>query len=334
MITIRDVAKKSGVSIATVSRVINKKGKYREETERKVYRAIKELGYTVNITAKNLKTGSTGTIGIVTKEFRIIHNPELINTSVKVLTLHGFSVEIKLNKSLNDCLTLLNEGRFDGLLITDIDKDEIALKSLIDSGRKFVLLGGDIEREDANIVEIDYFQGGYIATKKLIKMGHTEILFIEDNRELFFTQEIKRGYLFALDENGIQYKETLIKQGEINSSYSREFFGYSITKRSIKDENFSAVLATDDKIAYGSLKAITETGIRVPENRSIIGFGDLSSSKYLSPPLTTVRLPVSQMGELGSEILVNNIKREDSIIKSVKLKVQLVERGTISKRLT
>lgn len=370
MATIKDVAEKACVSIATVSRILNKKGKYSEETESRVHKAAEELGYTPNLTAKSLKTGLTGTIGIAIKEYFLLHYPVLLHKAIKVLTQQNYSVEIILNAKMKDCVNLLNRGQFDGLLIACIDNDEHALRSLIKSRRNFVFLGGSIEREDVNMIEIDYFQGGYIATQHLINLGHDNILFIEDNENLFFTQEIKRGYLFALDESGIQYKENLIVYGDHTYSEPGEFTGYNSVRRLIskrqpakqvaftkpfrsledkanrnnhqqsgwlrngREADFSAVLTTDDKIAYGALKALKDGGLRVPADKSIIGFGNLSSSEYLSPPLTTVEIPLSQMGELGAEILVNNIKRRDSIIKRVKLKIRLAQRETLSKRLT
>ena len=154
MTTIKDVAKQADVSIATVSRIINKKGKYSKETEQKVKKAIDKLGYTPNVIAKKLKTGTTGTIGLITCESRLLQSSPLISSSIKTLISHGFSVEIVLDRTLRDCALLFNEGRYDGLLIIDGHRDEYALKLLIESDRRFVLLGGDIEREDVNLMPL------------------------------------------------------------------------------------------------------------------------------------------------------------------------------------
>jgi DNA-binding LacI/PurR family transcriptional regulator len=331
MATIKDVAARASVSIATVSRIINQKGKYTKETETLVLKAAEELGYIPNLTAKSLKTGLTGTIAIVIHEFFLINYPVLLATAIAVLQREDYNAQIIANADLGDCIRLLHTGKFDGLLIVGIKNEEHALRNLIGSGSNFVVLGEGIEREDVNVVEIDYFQGGYVATQHLINFGHENILFIEDNEDLSFTQEIKRGYLFALDENGIQYKEQLLVRcggmtGELN--------GYSTIKDVVRETDFSAVLTTDDRIAYGSLKALKEEGYTVPKDRSIIGFGDLSCSAYIDPPITSVEIPFSQTGELGAEILVNNIKRKDSIVKRVKLQVRLVPRKTHSKKLT
>jgi len=330
MATIKDIARYSGLSIASVSRILNKKGNYSKETEKEVLRIAKELGYIANLTARSLKTGLTRTIGIVLNEFYLQQYPSLVSSAFNVLRSHNFSLEIILDSNLSDCSRLLSEGKLDGLLITDVNVEPGGLRELIERAGDLVFLGGDIEREDVNLVEIDYFQGGYLATNQLISLGHTDILFIEDDTSLFFTQEIKRGYLFSLDENGIQYKEPLIVRGDSTNTAVREMIGFNAVKQNFREINFSAVLTTDDKIAYGALKAIREEGLKVPENLSVIGFGNMSPSEYIVPRLSTIEIPISQMGELGSEILLNNITRKDRIIKRVKLKIQMIDRKSLS----
>jgi LacI family transcriptional regulator len=332
MATIKDIARYSGLSIATVSRILNKKGNYSKETEKKVLQIAKDLGYIANLTARSLKTGLTRTIGVVLNEFYLQQYPSLVSSVFDVLRTHNFSLEIILDSNLNECSRLLSEGKLDGLLITDINVEPGGLRELIERAGDLVFLGGDIEREDVNLVEIDYFQGGYLATNQLISLGHTDILFIEDDTTLFFTQEIKRGYLFSLDENGIQYKEPLIVRGDSSSTAEREMIGFNAVKQNFGEISFSAVLATDDKIAYGALKAIREDGLKVPENLSVIGFGNMSPSDYIVPRLSTIEIPISQMGELGTEILLNNITRKDRIIKRVKLKIQMIERKSLSNK--
>jgi LacI family transcriptional regulator len=334
MATIREVAREAGCSIATVSRVINKQGKYSSETEERVKAVVEQLGYRTNITAKRLKRGTTMTVGLVTSEYRLLNHPALTSTSVKLLQASEFNVEIVFGKPLNQCIALLDEGRFDGLIIIDSARDERALKQLTDSKYRFVLLGVDTDREDVNRVEIDYFTGGYKATEYLIRNGHSEILLLEDNQPVSVSEEIRRGYLFALDENGISYRGSLICTKNVGEYTGQEQFGYAALKESLREERFSAVFATDDRIACGAVRALSESKLCVPDQCSVIGFGNLYLSEYMLPPLTTVAVPLSEMAELGTEILLNSITRHDSAVKSVTLKPQLVVRKTVSKRLT
>ncbi len=334
MATIKDVAQRASVSIATVSRVLNGKGAYTKQTEEIVRKTALELGYTPNLTAKGLKTGLTGTIAVVMHGYMLLSFPHLLHSIISVVKAQKYGVEVIAAETFEDCAELARSGKYDGLLISGVAGTSGAIGALVRTGRDFVILGENIEREDVNLVEIDYFQGGYVATRHLIHSGHTKILFIQHTTMPFSPREILRGYLFAHDENGIQYSEDLIyRKGEACSEIEEDL-GFNAVKTTLHHTSYSAVLTTDDRIAFGAIKALKDEGLEVPRDRSVLGFGNHSSSAYMSPPLTTVELPIRQMGELGAEILINNIKRKDFIVKRVKLKVQLIKRDSLAKRLT
>jgi LacI family transcriptional regulator len=327
MATIRDVAKRAGVSIATVSRVLNGTGRCTPDTAYRVMRAVEDLGYTVNVTAKSLKMGRTNTIGIVLEEYSLLDTPEIVDAVLKVVRRQGFSVELILGTDMRQPASILGEGRYDGLLLIDTPRNEVLLKELLRSNQNFVLLDGDSDREDINLVEIDHFGGGYTATSELIGLGHRKILFLEDNASQLYTQELKRGYLFALDENGIAYSEELLIRNR-GMGGDREEFGYS-TLLSVSDRlEFTAVLATHDRIAHGITAAAAKLVREIPGALSVVGYGCRPHSAYNPTPLTTVKVPYVQLGELGAEILVNNIRRMDSIVKRVKLQTQLIRRSS------
>lgn len=333
-VTIKNVAKKARVSIATVSRVLNAKGKYSRETGARVLNAAKELGYSANLLARGLKTGHSRTVGVALGSYHLMNHPSLLLSAAEVLKRQGLDIQVFLNLGLKDCAHLLAEGKVDGLLLTEAKNDDLALKALIDTGKQFVCLGGDVEREDVNLVEIDYFQGGYIATQHLLSLGHREILIAAADDSLPFTQEIVRGYLVALDERGVQYREELIiRTGERGTLFG-ERAGYEAIGTAGRELRFSAVVATDDRIACGAIKAMLDGGRRVPGDLSVVGFGNFSASGFFPVPLTTIEVPVSQMGELGAEILANGIQRMDTVVKRIKLKVNLVHRATTAKKLT
>jgi LacI family transcriptional regulator len=344
MATIKDVAARAGVSIATVSRVLNRTGTITAQTREKVLQAVEELGYRINLTAKSLKTGKTAIIGIVISGAQFLETPSVVHSALMELQANHFAVEVILDASLQSCVALMKEGRLEGLLLVDMQRDDSTLKKLIQMEIPFVLLGGDTVREDVNLVAIDFFGGGYGATKYLISQGHRDILFAEDSPHLPYTQEIKRGYLFALDENGIPYSEDFLR-GESGYRPYKEHIGYD-SLNSLNDVTAvssplasgslaharvpSAMLATHDRIAHGALSAAGERGIEVPTELSVIGFGNHPYSSFLQPQLSTVKVPYTQQGELGAEILVNNIRRHDSIVKRVTLQTQLIRRQTVA----
>jgi len=332
MITIKDVALEAGVSIATVSRILNRKGIFKKETAEKVYRAIEKLGYEVNPAAKSLKTGLTGTVGIALNSFYFLNFTLMIRNAIKILYNFGFFSEIILDPDFDRTASLLHSGKYDGLILVDAGEDR-SLKKLLETGKEFVILGGDVERDDINLIEIDYFQGGYSATKELTSLGHTNILFISDDPSLTFVREIKRGFLLALDEQGIQFKEELIVESSKNFEETRENIGYEAVEKALEGTDFSAIITTGDEIAYGAIRCLAHKDISVPLHKSVVGIGDYNQSKYYKPPLTSVMVPLTQMAELGAEILAHNIKRKDSVVTRVKLQTQLIKRGTTARPL-
>jgi DNA-binding LacI/PurR family transcriptional regulator len=340
MATIRDVAARAGVSIATVSRVLNGRGTSTPETERRVRRAARELIYTANRTARSLKTGKTATVALLLSDYRLLENPEIVATLCRVVQAQGCMVELLLDGDLEAAVVISGGGRHDGLLLLDVPRNEAALGALVKRGQRFVLLGGESDREDINLVEIDHFGAAYTVTSELIARGHREILFVEDNADLHYTQELKRGYLFALDEQGIAYRDDLLIHNS-DSTVEKEVLGRdALLARACnalassalgREPGCTAVLTTHDRIAFGALSAARELDLEIPEDLSVIGYGNTALSAYGSPALTTVTVPFRQLAELGAEILMNSISREDSIVKRVTLQAQLVHRDTLGK---
>jgi DNA-binding LacI/PurR family transcriptional regulator len=330
MATIRDVAARAGVSIATVSRVLNGRGTCTPETKLKVQRAARELTYTVNRTARSLKTGRTATVALLLHDNRLLENPEIVATLCRVVQAQGCMVELLLDGDLEAAVVLSGGGRHDGLLLLDVPRNEAALGTLVKTGQRFVLLDGESDREDVNLVEIDHFGAAYAVTSELIARGHRDILFVEDNTDLHYTQELKRGYLFALDEQGIAYRDELLIHNS-DSTIEKEVLGHEALHVLGRESGYTAVLSTHDRIAFGVLSMARELDLGIPGDLSVIGYGNTALSAHGNPALTTVTVPFRQLAELGAEILMNSISREDSIVKRVTLQAQLVHRDTLGK---
>jgi LacI family transcriptional regulator len=330
MPTIRDVARLAGVSTATVSRILNGRGKYTVETERKVRKAVDALGFSINRRARGLKTGASGAIGFLIGEGTLLAYPEVLNGALKQVQSAGYDMEILLDRSFHDCLRMMSEGRHDGMLFAESLRDNRMLSEFLGTGRPFVLLGGDTERDDVNLVEIDFFQGGYTATLELIGMGHTRILFLSDGG--FGVDEILRGYLFALDENGIQYREDLLLTGPLDEPGGYVECGQRRVLPFLREGSCTAVLATDDRLAAGGLRAARAAGLGVPGGFSLIGFGDRECARACDPPLTSVSVPAGELGEIGAEFLLSDLNRKDSSIKRMKLNTRMVRRGSVDSR--
>ncbi|MFW6181421.1 MAG: LacI family DNA-binding transcriptional regulator [Spirochaetota bacterium] len=327
MVTIKEVAARAGVSTATVSRVLNRRGRYTPDTEQRVLAAVKELGYAVNPTARSLKTGTSATMGILLPPAVLLDHPDILHTALGYLFGRGYAVHILPDGEMEEGITGLGSGRFDGLLCMMTPVSQQALGGLLETGKGFVLMGVETERQDVNLVDIDYFQAGYTATAELIGLGHRDILFVSGLGDRYRGRELLRGYLLALDENGIRYREELLVNREVPAATGGAALGHEAVRQRW-EAGLSAVFAADDRIAAGALRWAADNGLRVPGELSVVGVGDLPLSAYLHIPLTTVKLPFVQFGELGAEILVNAVQRSDGLVTRVKLNSRLVPRTT------
>ncbi len=326
MITIRDVAKEAGVSIATVSRILNGKGNHNSEVVKRVMEAAEKLNYAININAKRLKTGIKNTIGVFMPEYFLKIYPDMLKTFITEISSKNFYPEVNLNLSLEQCHYLLKSGRYDGIIIVEPIIDNKVLSKLIKEDFHIVFFGGDIEREDINLVNIDYFQAGYQATKLLIKARHNNIIFAYSNDELNITREIKRGYLFAHDEYGIQYREENIidKYDLLNNKIE-------ITE---SFNNATSALCMDHEIAQITAKILYGMKKEIPADFSLVMCGDSQTPVYIYPDLTTVVIPITQAVSIAAEILIDEIKNRDRVVKQIKLMVDIKEGKSILKRLT
>ncbi|RKY00450.1 MAG: hypothetical protein DRP54_05455 [Spirochaetes bacterium] len=330
MPTIKDVAKRAGVSIATVSRVLNNKGNPTEKVKKRVLEAAKAVGYTTNIMARSLKSGSTSTICIFTPSYYLVNMPELIQSTCKMAQRSNYYTELILDADPNSITSLLKMGKYDGAIIVD-PKNTSFLREIAKININFVIIGNDIDREDINTVDIDYFQGGYISTEKLISLGHKNILLLLDHPHNTITKEFRRGYLLSLDENGIQYSEDLIITPADKDLLNLEEFGYESIMNTIKTLSFTAVLSSSKRIAVGALNALNKIGLKIPNDVSFISLGNSNMLRCTFPEVSIIVAPFEQMGELGTEVLLNNITRQDSIIKKIKLQVQFIDRGSTAR---
>lgn len=326
MVTIRDVAREAGVSIATVSRILNNKGSHSDAVVKKVLNAAEKLNYAINVNGKRLKTGIKNTIGIILPEYFLYTYPNMLATLINEIYARSFYPELNLNLDLDQCFHLLRSGRYDGVIVVEPENQERIIHNIIKEEYHTVFLGGDISREDINFVEIDYFQAGYLAAKRLIKANHSNIMFLTDNRPLNIFAEIKRGYLFAHDEYGIQYYEEFIidrSQLEESSEDLKE-----------KIDRTTAIFSIDHKLSQLLIKILLKLNKKIPEDLSFITCGDDFNTETIFPELTTVIIPVEQAVSLAAEILTREILTGDRIIKRVKLMAQIKEKGSVLKRLT
>jgi LacI family transcriptional regulator len=322
--TIKDVAKKANVSIATVSRVLNDQGGYSEATKKKVLHAIEELGYQPNALARGLINKKTETIGILFPEVSNMFASKILRGVDHVVHELGSSV-IVCNTASNGektmkYLQLLSEKRIDGIIFVSETMKEEYYNMITAMDIPAVLVATESYRYPLPYVKVNDRHAAYTATEYLIKNGHTKIGMISGNENdpIAGLPRIE-GYKEALLDNGIPVKEERIIRSK-GFSFRDGFPG--LAKLLHQAPDITAVFAASDEMAVGALSAAYKLGVKVPEDLSIIGYDNLPISEMSIPPLTTVGQPLEEMGKMAANMLFSMMetgKKEESRIMEHKI---------------
>jgi DNA-binding LacI/PurR family transcriptional regulator len=322
MPTLKDVAKKSGVSLGTTSAVINNNSWVRESTRQRVLKAIEELNYKPNQSARNLRLRKTHTIGLIVPDITNPFFPQIIRSIDTSIRKHGYlAILCDSNEDfeigLDNFITLLDK-QVDGIIfIGGVVREQELAKYLKDIKTKIVVIEKEYEIPEIDIVCVNARMGGYDATKHLLNLGYETVGAItgpltNENYRASFGRY--KGYQLALSENNISLDPSLVKESDFtyHGGYlaMREFFKDSVQIR--------AIFAFNDLMALGAMEAIKEKGLRIPEDIAVVGYDDIPEASYSSPALTTVQLPKKQLGETAVEILMDKMRnKEDMPVKRV-----------------
>ncbi|MGN7179058.1 LacI family DNA-binding transcriptional regulator [Cytobacillus sp. SAFR-174] len=303
--TIKDVAKKANVSIATVSRILNGQGGYSEKTKFKVLKVIEELGYQPNAVARGLINKRTHTIGVLFPKLSSSLVTDLLDGIEKAANDNGSSVIVCHTESNGEktmkYLQLLIEKRVDGIIFaSEILKDEY-YQFVTKTSMPMILLSTESYAYPVPFVKVNDFHAAYAAAKHLIDKGHTRIGMISGNKEDIIAGIPRiEGFKKALTDHNIPL-------GSENIVFSRGFTfpdGVEGLKSLIKQfPDATAIFAASDEMAIGALSAAYQMGIRVPDEVSVIGYDNLNLAEMSIPPLTTVEQPLAKMGETAAEML-------------------------------
>ncbi|WHY18565.1 LacI family DNA-binding transcriptional regulator [Paenibacillus sp. G2S3] len=327
---IHDVAKRSGLSVVTVSRVLNNSPSVREGNRRKVLSAMEELNYQPNSAARSLVRGKTGVIGMSITNFNDSFYDRVIRVVNRKLAEQGYFLALSIAENEDEGVNFLfQKDRVDGIILLSPIEEKEYVEELKRKNIPFVLLDNQLQHEDVPSVVVDNYQGGYEATKHLIGLGHTQIAYIGGPSVFLSVAERKRGYVQALDEAGLTPFGTEYCGFTVSS-------GYEVAKRWIREDKLpTAIFSGDDFIALGVVQALREEGILVPQDISVVGFDDQQFVDEFYPRLTTVRQPEAQMGSIGVDLLMKLINGEVMPAAITKLAPQLLVReSTASVRLT
>ncbi len=306
-ITVKQIAKVAGVSVNTVSRALNGKPDINEDTRQRVLEVAKRLGYVPNRSALSLKCQKTLIVGVIVEDNANPFWAEILKGVESAAKERGYHV-ILVNTNRNyqeevEGIRMLLERRVDGLLIAPNQEGYDDLYELKRLRIPFVVMGRHVKEFEgfAPMVYSDEVQGGYNATMHLIEKGCENIAFI--GAQPYNTASIERceGYIRALKEAEMKIDPSLIKTGGIEIDG-----GYESTIDLIKSGvNFDGVFVYNDLMAFGVLKALKKSNLRVPEDVKVIGYDDISYSSLITPSLTTMKMKKGTIGRLSFELLLN-----------------------------
>lgn len=309
MVTIRDVAKASGFSVTTVSMVLNNAplSKYiPARTKNVIQRAAKELHYHPNIFARSLRGRHTDTVGVIvfditdpycTHILRGIEN-ELNEASLLYLLSDAQNNRKKFERSLE----LLLQRRVEGLILVanSLYMNPKVLESIRKPQVPVVVIGRNSSAEWASVT-VDNQKGGYLALQHLYQLGHRQIAFVLGPKSIVDSELRWKGIEQFAKQAKLAIDEDLVIQlTDIPSAAA----GIEAIKVLRRRKPFTAVLAFDDLTAVGVIRGLQEAGIQVPNGCSVIGFDDIDAAAYYSPPLTTIRQAMVQMGREGTQMLL------------------------------
>lgn len=326
--TIQEVAARAGVSYQTVSRVINNRPDVAAETRRRVQRVIDEMGYRPSAIARSLISQRTYTLGLITEDFSDYFFTQVIVGAEAEARARGFFFMLCSTERNPDdepeYMRLLTEREVEGFLFArpSTERDNHHVISLIRQGTPLVTTAYHIPGERVTVVDVDNVDGGQQATQCLIDIGHRRIATITGPPHWRSANDRLQGYYRALAEAGIGGEAAQVEHG--NWSYES---GYWAMKRLLaRAPDLTAVFAQNDRMAIGAMRAVYEAGRRIPDDLAIVGYDDIPGAAFCYPPLTTIRQPMQQVGEVATQLLLEAIGNPQAEKREVLLKTELVHR--------
>lgn len=328
--SISDVAEAAGVSIATVSHVINDTRYVSEEVTQKVKTAIADLGYMPSSLARGLAGKETRIIGVILSDISNPYFTSIYRGLESVFSAEGYEL-ILANTGEQDSnqelvvRTMLSR-QIDGLVIAPTGRESRMLNHLIASGIPVVLIDRDAPVENVSLVDLDNVTAAYQATSHLIEDGYHKIGIILGLPDVCTTQTRLEGYKMALESFNIPFREEYVVNGQ-----SRIEGGYQSIKRLMQlDEPPNAFFTINNLMTTGALYAFRELELSCPRDVGLVGFDDHDWADIVTPPLTVIRQPTFEMGVKAAEILINNTKGLK--ISHERLKGKLIVRGSCSEK--
>jgi DNA-binding LacI/PurR family transcriptional regulator len=334
MATIKDVAKRAGVSPATVSRVVNGQPYVADDMRKRVQSAIQALDYHPNRVAQRLRAEKSHLVGVILSDIKNPFYTLALGGLEQVLSQQSLSVLI-CNSNLsqdreNDFISLMLSEGVAGLIISPVQEKSQALADAAQDGLPIVVIDRRMSKPKVDVVLADNQHGAYVAIRRFIELGHRRIGILNGPQHLTSGRERYAGFLQAMDEAGLPVDADLVKFGD----YQLEK-GYSLTRELLEGVQLPiALFVANNLMTIGALNAIHELGYKIPSEVAVIGFDDLPWAMSLNPPLTTIAQPTLDIGVNAAELLLNRLANPQRPARTVVLETELIVRASCGSAVT
>ncbi len=329
-VTIFDVATEAGVSFSTVSRVISDDPRIRTLTKQKVREVMNRLGYVANYHARRLAGAGSSIVGVMVPDFGggNAYLGQILQGIDAELNLAGYDMALytahrQENKETGYVSQVMG-GLADGLLMILPLYLESYLPALVKRRFPFALI--DRQSRDGSFPSVasSNWQGAFLATDYLIRLGHRRIGFIGGWRDMDSAAQRMEGHRAAFSAHHLAFAPDLFFEGTY-----QQMDGFNGANRLLSlDPPPTAIFAANDMMAFGAIDAVHSRGLRVPEDVSVLGFDDIPHSRFVLPALTTVRQPLEQMGRVGTQFLLELMKDPAAPYRNIELPTELVIRDS------
>lgn len=330
-VTIKDVAERSGISIRTVSRVINHDPNVKKETRAKVQAVIDELGFEVNMVARSLKEMKTNQIVVFIDRrqgmyWGAFHN-EILHELHRSMKLRGYRMVISASspdsfeEDENDGFYLVKHGLCDGAVIFDPNFGDKRITYLKEKAIPFVIIGKDKSNYETSYVDLDNKYAGYMGAKYIYEQGYENFVFLLGSERSVTNQERAEGFQQFCGERNLQ-NPIIFGLTDLESAYNE-------TAKLLADHKRKGIFISGDERALGVYRAVMEHGLEIGKDIGVIGIDNLRMGEFLFPPLTTIGQPKQEISELALNILVEQIDGNKTVAKRMVISPSIVERKSI-----
>lgn len=336
-ITIKEIAKEAGVSIATVSMILNNKDKnITNATRMRVLDVVKKHNYVPNAMAGSLITQRTHLVGLILPDITNPFFPGIARGAEDKANESGYSIifcntddKLEVEEKYIETLT---KKMADGIIIAHSSNSEKMSEILERCKVPIILIDRDFYSNNIRgKVLVNNYEGAYKGVTYLISNGYKKVAYLSGSLKTRTAQDRLEGYKKALTDNNIKYNKTLVKHGEYRIEWGRD----GVKELLSEQENCDAIFCGNDLIAIGAIKELKEKGYNIPEDIGVMGFDDIYLAGLVEPSLTTVRQPNYKMGYKAMELLLENLNNTDKNnigvkeLKTITLETEIIERNSI-----